>query len=80
MHIAYFFKKIYCQITSVIEYNCYIDRICLHFIVFIIDCDTKPCVRGTCLSTLVGFICQCPTGYNGKRCENGTYRFINQKS
>jgi hypothetical protein len=55
-----------------IKIQIFFTIVSIYILYFIKDCDTKPCVRGTCLSTLVGFICQCPTGYNGKRCENGT--------
>lgn len=32
-------------------------------------CATKPCVKGKCLNTNEGYICQCPPGVIGRRCH-----------
>lgn len=47
----------------------------LHNIFFCIqDCITKPCVRGTCVSSFSGYTCKCLTGYKGTKCDQGLYK------
>lgn len=33
------------------------------------NCDSSPCVRGSCMSGPNYFMCACPVGYSGTRCE-----------
>ena len=39
-------------------------------------CAYKPCERGTCFNILGSRRCDCPTGYDGSRCETGIAFFF----
>ena len=39
-------------------------------------CAYKPCERGTCFNILGSRRCDCPTGFDGSRCETGIEFFI----
>jgi hypothetical protein len=34
-------------------------------------CSTKPCLnKATCVSIFNMYVCKCPAGFNGQKCEN----------
>ena len=39
-------------------------------------CAYKPCERGTCFNILGSRRCDCPTGFDGSRCETGVDFFF----
>ena len=39
-------------------------------------CAYKPCGRGTCFNILGSRRCDCPTGFDGSRCETGIEFFL----
>ena len=47
-----------------------------YFLIMLLDvCASSPCLHGgTCYDArardLIGYSCQCPQGYTGRRCEN----------
>ena len=47
-------------------------------------CAYKPCERGTCFNILGSRRCDCPTGFDGSRCETGIefffYEFVSDLS
>ena len=44
-------------------------------------CNSAPCVRGYCMSGKgEDFMCQCPDGYEGKRCEKDTDEVLTRAS
>ena len=56
----------YCTFSSVQLYCPVSCKICSP----INYCSTNPCINGaSCLSTINGFTCTCPTGYTGVTCS-----------
>jgi hypothetical protein len=54
--------------------NCFCDdkfrgSLCQIDIEAIDECAPDPCVRGTCVDQYAAFLCRCPAGYQGTRCE-----------
>ena len=44
---------------------------------FLENCDSAPCLNGgTCMSSVDGFTCNCPTGYEGLTCAHGKRPFF----
>lgn len=42
------------------------------------ECASDPCTNGgTCNDLVNKFVCNCPPGYGGVRCEAGTSKFAN---
>ena len=35
------------------------------------ECQSNPCVHGTCNDLVNGYNCSCTPGYNGTNCQNG---------
>lgn len=33
------------------------------------ECESDPCNGHRCVNKVIGYICQCSNGYNGKNCE-----------
>ena len=37
-------------------------------------CESKPCTRGVCKNSWRSFLCKCPEGYGGKKCDLGEWK------
>ena len=35
------------------------------------ECESNPCIHGTCEDTVGTYLCECESGYTGHNCEVG---------
>lgn len=35
------------------------------------ECESSPCINGTCLDAINNFVCLCDSGYTGIQCDQG---------
>lgn len=35
------------------------------------ECESSPCINGTCLDAINNFVCLCDSGYTGIHCDQG---------
>ena len=48
-----------------------IERTLIKLNLDINDCQSNPCIHGTCVDQLKKYICTCDGGYTGRNCETG---------